>query len=318
MTSLQCLIFAIVLIAQAPIFEARTAEDRAFLMEEAGKMLFQLYTRDNPTKPWDFELNDLTYMNFGPFNHSKPTKILTHGWNCYWGSAYNILMKNALLIGGDVNVIVVSWDLSSTLGYFGAKKYVPTAGRVVALMIDLLVEQSGLRLEDAHVIGHSLGAHVAGIAGMYITTGRLPRVTGLDPAGPFYSKGDEMRISKNSAEFVDIIHTAKWIEGIHDEVGHVDFYPNGGYPFQPGCGWDIAGFRSHRRAYWLFASSVLNPGGFLAVQCDNWHNFKNGKCKGNNVTEMGQNVSPKARGKYFLRTGSKMPYALGESSISYN
>ncbi|KAF6210284.1 hypothetical protein GE061_013388 [Apolygus lucorum] len=316
MASFQCLIFAIVIIARVPTYDARTAEDRAVLMQESGKMLFQLYTRDNPSKPWNFELYDLTYLNYGPFNHSKPTKILTHGWHCYWGSAYNVLMKNALLIGYDANVIVVSWDLSSTLGYSAAKKYVPTVGKVVALMIDHLVEQSGLRLEDVHVIGHSLGAHVAGIAGMYTTTGKLPRVTGLDPAGPMYSIGDDMRISKNSADFVDIIHTAKWLEGINHDVGHVDFFPNGGYPIQPGCGWDLAGFRSHRRAYWLYASSIMNPGGFLAVQCDSWSDFKKGKCKGNNVTEMGHHVSLKARGKYFLRTGSKMPYTLGESSIS--
>lgn len=71
-------------------------------------------------------------------------------------------------------------------------------------------------------------------------------IPGLDPAGPMFFVNDKMRISQDSAEFVDIIHTARWMEGVNYQVGHVDFYPNGGTPIQPGCGWDVAGKYSSR------------------------------------------------------------------------
>ena len=49
----------------------------------------------------------------------------------------------------------------------------------------------GLKLEDIHVLGHSLGAHVAGIIGNNLKLefgSKIGRVTGLDPAAPYYDE----------------------------------------------------------------------------------------------------------------------------------
>jgi hypothetical protein len=49
----------------------------------------------------------------------------------------------------------------------------------------------GLALEDIHALGHSLGAHVAGIIGnnLKLEFGKkIGRVTGLDPAAPNYDE----------------------------------------------------------------------------------------------------------------------------------
>lgn len=46
----------------------------------------------------------------------------------------------------------------------------------------------------------------------------------------------EGRLGEDDAHFVDIIHTTAGYLGIKDPIGHVDFYPNGGVPPQPGCG----------------------------------------------------------------------------------
>jgi len=43
------------------------------------------------------------------------------------------------------------------------------------------------------------------------------------------------RLDKGDATFVDVIHTARGIQGISEPIGHVDFYPNNGYSPQPGC-----------------------------------------------------------------------------------
>lgn len=42
-------------------------------------------------------------------------------------------------------------------------------------------------------------------------------------------------IDKNDAEFVDIIHTDANFYGAPMATGTIDFWPNGGVRFQPGC-----------------------------------------------------------------------------------
>ena len=62
-----------------------------------------------------------------------------------------------------------------------------------------------------HVVGHSLGAHLAGFMAKRVQElglGKLQRITGLDPAQPFFDlAGPNARIDKSDAEFVDILHT---------------------------------------------------------------------------------------------------------------
>jgi len=54
-------------------------------------------------------------------------------------------------------------------------------GRHLAVLLDHLVHTAGARLDDVHLVGFSLGAHVAGAAGSRLRTGRLARITGNDP-----------------------------------------------------------------------------------------------------------------------------------------
>jgi len=52
-------------------------------------------------------------------------------------------------------------------------------GEHIAELIDFLVVQTGARLKDFHLIGHSLGGHVSGFAGNRTTRGKVGRITGL-------------------------------------------------------------------------------------------------------------------------------------------
>lgn len=112
-------------------------------------------------------------------------------------------------------------------------------------------------MNSIHIIGHSLGAHAAGFAGSYAQTGQVSRITGklmttikvliifncllifhigLDPAEPTFERaGPEQRLDPTDANFVDVIHTCGGTLGMLSSLGHVDFYPNGGMAFQPGC-----------------------------------------------------------------------------------
>jgi len=111
-------------------------------------------------------------------------------------------------------------------------------GEYIAAFIKFLGSEVQVCYSDIHVLGHSLGAHVAGYVGNYMR-GRLGRITGLDPAGPAfetpYLKDAAERLDSTDADFVDIIHTCAGSLGILRPIGHVDFYPNGGTFRQPGC-----------------------------------------------------------------------------------
>lgn len=79
--------------------------------------------------------------------------------------------------------------------------------------------------------GHSLGAHIAGVAGdtfKNLTNQLLPRITGLDPAYLCFREGEVLhRLTREDAAFVDVIHTNSNVLGIKDSIGHADFFPNG-------------------------------------------------------------------------------------------
>ncbi|MDJ0509046.1 MAG: Ig-like domain-containing protein, partial [Crocosphaera sp.] len=131
----------------------------------------------------------------GKIDTSKPTYVLTAGF--FTGPDSDLLADTAILIReniGDVNIILVDWSdatgngftpLSDAL-YLGAATNAPKVGEKLG---KFLAEQ-GVNPDSLHLIGHSLGAHVSGVAGREFNklTGKKPlEIVGLDPAGPGFS-----------------------------------------------------------------------------------------------------------------------------------
>lgn len=110
------------------------------------------------------------------------------------------------------------------------------------------------------MIGYSLGAHVAGSAGNALRLGRLPRITGLEPASGGYERIEKLRsLSSSDATFVDVIHTNAKILGLGttSSIGHADFYPNGGR-WQYGCLWNTEYDSLSKSFYSYFLDSLSN------------------------------------------------------------
>lgn len=109
----------------------------------------------------------------------------------------------------------------------------------------LSMVNNGLILPKLHLVGFSLGAHVAGLSGRYLsekTNGelKLTRVTGLDPSINGFvvttlSSESLNGLSSSDASFVDVIHTDSGFHGVAIKSGTVDFWPNYGHRYQPGC-----------------------------------------------------------------------------------
>ncbi|CAG7832777.1 unnamed protein product, partial [Allacma fusca] len=84
----------------------------------------------------------------------------------------------------------------------------------------------------------------------------------------------------------DAIHTHAWALGMKKPVGHVDFYPNGGFS-QPGCfklSWgalfkSLSGICSHKRAIELMRESILSHGQEIrAHPCHDLNSASKGTC----------------------------------------
>lgn len=97
-----------------------------------------------------------------------------------WHLLYVMQHWAGFLESGDVNVITVDWsgDGSRNWIYSISRSRVPEVAATVAEFLDNLNQRYGVKLEDVHVLGHSLGAHIAGIAGYKVTTGKIGRITG--------------------------------------------------------------------------------------------------------------------------------------------
>ncbi|XP_072941193.1 pancreatic lipase-related protein 2-like [Epargyreus clarus] len=281
---------------------------------------FRLYTRHNPTVYQNLAIDDDEALFASHINFHDPTVIVFHAFLEEPNFGSGIMLREAYVLRGDTNVIMVdAGRLEAGPWYFTAADNTWYIGRMAAMFIDYLVAR-GLNLSRTHLIGHSLGAHSAAVAGATITSGRVSRITGLDPALPLFNKVSLLQqLDPSDAEFVDVIHTDAGIFGMKRPVGHVDFYPNGGQSPQPGCELEVVIpqqlllnkiFCSHWRSYQFYSESVLRPASFTASECRTWRDYKHGRCAAARTQYMGYAADRNSTGIYYLMTHDKSPYSI--------
>jgi pimeloyl-ACP methyl ester carboxylesterase len=300
------------------------------------KTTFLLYTRAASTTHLDLDARyPDTVKSVWPSFAKKPTKFLIHGFldsptlTTLWHD-----LKNELLQHGDYNVVIVDWSNGNLPPYDQASANARVVGAQIAALVQQLVTLELISVADVHIIGHSLGAQVCGYAGERIPG--LGRITGLDPAGPYFDNTDKVvRLDETDALFVDVIHSdAKNLLalglGTITQCGHVDFYPNLGHD-QPGCTRDpltniindglVEGIEdtlacSHIRSHRYFTESVNSKCPFMGFPCASEEDFKNNlchTCTTAGCAPMGFNADTKKpadgqRVKYFLSTASEKPF----------
>lgn len=269
------------------------------------------------------------------FNVTSKTFIIVHGWTTtgLMESWIDDMVTALRKQEAHANVIVINWLERAHQLYTTAVNNSEIVGKEVALLIDWLQQVTDLPLEKLHLIGYSLGAHVAGFAGK-AALNKIGRITGLDPAGPMFEGVDpDKRLSPDDADFVDVLHTFAFGTlgvsiGIEQPIGHIDVYPNGG-SFQPGCGLHnvinaIANgnlgnvvYCEHERSVHLFVDSILNQDKqSLMYRCPDTKTFEKGmclSCRRNRCNKLGYNVNKirsKRNNKMYLKTRADMPFKV--------
>ncbi|RVE43494.1 hypothetical protein evm_011828 [Chilo suppressalis] len=147
------------------------------------------------------------------------------------------------------------------------------------------MSEAGFDLNNTKLVGHSLGAHIFGIAGNTLLQKGilLPWIIGLDPAGVGFEGRPASRLNPSSAGFVCIIHSDPSKYGTKRSIGTVDFWPNfrmNGAIVQPGCPSKGSMFSTedlcnHNRCWQLLLDAMRYPGTIMGSYAKNYRRWKN-------------------------------------------
>lgn len=276
--------------------------------------VFHLFTRDNPTSSQILALHDVETLRRSNFDANRQTRFVVHGWNNDAKSPLNTAVRNAYLTVGDFNVIIVDWGKgANTINYISARNRVKTVYPVLASFIQFLSGHTGMQLDTVSLIGHSLGAHISGLAAKQFKKPQISSIIALDPALPLFSMDKPAeRIHADDAQYVESIQTDIGRLGMSKPVGQAAFYPNYGGP-HPGCGLDLVGTCGHSRSWEFFSESITTQNGFWAQQCRNYVDIVDKKCIPSGATrQMGSEpVDKRFSGVFYLTTNKKSPFAQG-------
>ncbi|XP_077548421.1 pancreatic lipase-related protein 2-like [Haemaphysalis longicornis] len=288
---------------------------------------FHLYSRSNPVVPTVVVQSSsrLLASQTQFFQQPKKLVVLLHGFTQSVTTPWLHDTKDGLLNKEDVNIMLVDWARGCrSPNYLSAVGNTALIGRQVSIALQTLVENFPDAVDPAmiHVVGFSLGGQASGFCGRHFfnSTGRsLGRITALDPAGPLFEDTD-VRVTKEDAKFVDIIHTTYGWNllngdlGMRAATGHVDFYPNF-QQRQPGC----SAFNlscGHRRAHKYFIESLTSRScKFLSSPC---HQDGAGTpCEQLPWGEMGYgSEGAPGRGEQFLNTNNEPPFCRPSTELN--
>uniref|UniRef100_A0A1B0FEN7 Lipase domain-containing protein n=1 Tax=Glossina morsitans morsitans TaxID=37546 RepID=A0A1B0FEN7_GLOMM len=266
---------------------------------------FILHTTEANDKPKNIDLNEPEALQHMGINPKGKLFFIAHGYletaDIDWmPELCQMLLRYEP--EGQAAVILIDWGNGSSPPYVQAVANIRLVGAITAHVMHMIYEE--LSFTDSskiHIIGHSLGSHLAGYAGYHLQKDfglKVGRITGLDPAAPLFAETHGVvRLDRSDAHFVDIIHTDGNLLGglgLYQRLGHVDFYPNGGMD-NPGCDGRLQEYMrnsentiienmqkfvgcNHVRSYQYFIESIRSNCPFMGVTCNSYQSFKAGRC----------------------------------------
>ncbi|KAL7012065.1 hypothetical protein ACKWTF_014610 [Chironomus riparius] len=295
-----------------------------------------LVNPQNKSQTAAFTLQNLTtiYSNSW-FNPTRNTVIYAFGFTKNIDDSLSQTILDAYVKRGGHNIIVIDWSAYNGVtvaDYPAAIENMKVIGELVGARIAMTFRNfATLRF---HLVGHSLGAHLVayinrGIPKSFLTP-QIPKIIGLDPAGPYMynSSYNHHPLNASDASTVLVIHTDMIAFGAPVKCGTIDFYPNGGgkTEVQPGCPpldfvdqFVATNFCSHQMAVYYYAESVANKGtnAFAATKCLSYDDFVVGKCRSRSQ-QMGYNAREFMTGDFYLQTNKVAPFDRGSLGVTFS
>lgn len=136
-------------------------------------------------------------------------------------------------------------------------------------------------------------------------SGKIGRITALDPAKPCFKRSVDYRLGRRDAKFVQVVHSSAGVLGLEQPIGHVDIYVNGVLVKQPEClDRGITIECDHAQAWKLYSASVMDEKALMGRKCGDWEELMGGECRGN-MTALGYSCSEAARGMYLYKSKAR-------------
>ncbi|XP_011646564.1 pancreatic triacylglycerol lipase-like [Pogonomyrmex barbatus] len=293
-----------------------TATSGACYDKDLESIFLRIYIGNTLHEYVDYSLENASAIT-SQIIKSKPTVMYIHGFMENVEKESVQLIVQGYLKRNDHNVMAVDYGTLANESYM---KLTTNAGRIGDALATALddMKRSGFDTEKLHIVAHSMGSQISGYIGRKVNF-QIPRITGLDPAGPLFHFFYH-HLSSSDARFVDLIHTDYGGYGITMTTGTVDFFPNGGKRIQPGCPLHPAfysknDFCSHHRSWRFYAESLLNESAFLGVECSSLSHFKSDECRNNTQIIMGYATPPNAKGIVYLTTNDHSPFGLNKKGL---
>ncbi|KAJ8976793.1 hypothetical protein NQ317_014136 [Molorchus minor] len=283
--------------------------------------------------------NHNSIKSAGFTRHANVT-ILIHDFT---GNGYTGWIKHLsvelLKKSSSINIISTDWQRGAEPPYDQAISNARVVALEILALLKELKEKFSLKLGHVHIVGHGVGAHIAGYVGS--TYNSIRKITGLDPSGPrFEGMPNIVKLNPACAKYVEVLHTDAFdsrSQGTKEAMGHSDFYLNNAY-LQPGCPenttyddvtsvarsnlneGEILPGCSHKRAFKYFIEAVSSSRCvFLGIKCDSYDDFAKGRCISCNKSDsacrtFGINTykSSVEKTSFYLSSADHTPYCSGK------
>ncbi|XP_072938843.1 lipase member H-A-like [Epargyreus clarus] len=270
------------------------------------------------------------------YNSSRTTVIFCHGFTGHPNGPAVSAVTKAYLEQGESNVVLLNWQHMASIALPSfASSYLnwaaPNARQIGVRLADVLVSlsASGLNLNKTHLVGHSLGAQIFGIAGNNLQQKGMPlaRITGLDPASVgFEGKPAGSKLNPYSARRVFVIHSDPSKYGYKSATGTVDFWPNFTLRpvIQPGCTsgptqvFSADDLCNHNRSWQLLVDAIKYPGTIIGSYAKNYRTWKRYSQRERHAVTLALDPRDDALlqpGNYFFVTKAEAPYGLGRDGL---